>query len=86
VGPQGGTPATRSGIPVTRTQKLVQSRTGSKYTSKFRVSEYNVVKMERNAIDLSSLPVQPHPPIRRKKASNLTRDQRRDVQLLCSLS
>ena len=81
-----GTPATRSGISVTCTQKLVQSRTRSKYTSKFRVSEYNVVKMERNTINLSSLYAQPYPPIRRKKAPNLTRNQKHNMQLLRPLS
>jgi hypothetical protein len=48
-------------------------------------SKFNVLKMERNVIDLSSLPARPHPPIRRKKAGNLSHDQRCDIQLLCSL-
>jgi hypothetical protein len=41
--------------------------------------------MERNVIDLSFPSAQPDPLIWRKKAGNLPRDQRRDIQLLRSL-
>ena len=84
VGPRGGVPLLRVPASLLRVYKNLYRVEPD--PSILPNSEYNVMKIERNAINLSSLPVQSHPPIRRKKAPNLTCDQRCDVQLLCSLS
>ena len=91
----GGTGAyfCRGVTPATRSASLLRVLPKKLYRVELEIpspnillnSKFNVLKMERNVIDLSFPSAQPHPPIRRKKAGNLSHDQRRDIQLLHSL-
>jgi hypothetical protein len=83
---RGVTPATRSASLLrVLPKKLYRVELEIPSPNTLLNSKFNVLKMERNVIDLSFPSAQPHPPIRHKKAGNLSRDQRRDIQLLRSL-